>query len=56
MISWRVYGKMSPNIWGENGLREGEYKRHSVQENVYFFVGWKKIDKLFNAFKTLESY
>ena len=27
---------MCPNVWGKDGIHEGEYHRHSVEEDVQF--------------------
>lgn len=35
------------NVWGKGGLRAGSYKRHSVDRDVRFFVGWKVLQELF---------
>jgi hypothetical protein len=47
-----------PNLWGKGGIYEGKYKRHSVDHDVNFFIGWNKLEELFDAFETrkLEGF
>jgi len=40
---------MSPNVWGKHGLRPGQYKRVSVDRDVQEFIGWQKLEELFDA-------
>ena len=45
---------LNKNIWGAAGKYAGQYKRHAVDKDVDYFIGWKKLDELFCAFKTRE--
>lgn len=38
---------LNKNVWGKGGIRAGSYKRHSVDRDVRFFVGWKVLGELF---------
>jgi|WetSurMetagenome_2_1015567.scaffolds.fasta_scaffold61601_2 hypothetical protein len=40
-----------PNIWGENGIYAGQYRRHSVDADVRFFAGWKTMEELFSTIR-----
>lgn len=37
---------MNKNVWGKGGIRVGSYRRHSVDRDVRFFVGWKVLGEL----------
>lgn len=39
------------NVWGKGGVREGQYRRHSVDRDVKFWMGWQKFDELIKAIK-----
>jgi len=39
------------NVWGKGGLREGEYHRHSVEQDILSFCGWEKLGNLFEALR-----
>ena len=36
-----------PNVWGKGGIHEGKYHRHSVENDVRFFAGWKILKELY---------
>jgi hypothetical protein len=40
------------NVWGKGGAREGQYTRHSVDQDVKFWMGWQKFDELITAIKS----
>jgi hypothetical protein len=39
------------NVWGKDGPREGEYHRHSVEQDILSFCGWEKLSELFEALR-----
>jgi ribosomal protein L37E len=45
---------MSKNVWGKGGIYAGRYKRHSVDRDVRFYVGWKVLGELFDKIQNPE--
>ncbi len=37
---------IAKNVWGKGGSHAGQYKRHSVDRDVLFFIGWPKLTQL----------
>jgi len=44
-----------PNVWGKGALRHGTYKRHSVDRDVKFWVGWTAINTFLNSIQNQKG-